>query len=475
MKVSYSAKTDIGLLRTENQDSYGIGEDFYVVCDGMGGGVAGAFASQLAVEVILKSYKTINDEQVRDIIGGDLSKIGNDIDIAIPIVTVMLANRMLYNLTVKYPKLAGMGTTVVMCKVDRDYNVLNVYHVGDSRLYRIREGNIKLLTKDHSKINDLLDGGKISESDIKFVENQSIITRALGIASSVKVDYQQYDYKVGDFYIMCSDGLNGEIEDNSIKDIVNRNSASLAFTVNELISSANHAGGKDNTTVIVFTIDDDGQPVKLSEDIQKDPLLFSVDDLQKNLYEDRILKKISKKLTVEIPKNLIKEKKLKNIYMYICVVAFIVLLTFFGYYFFAKKNEKKIYNEKLNEVSGIILNIRHLKKDKLKTIMEVDNYHYRRQLLEEAKSFYKNYSFNFINAIVFIEEKKGYNKFIALSGNYPIKIYLPVGEYRMLLKYPRYSLVDNNLNIVEYLDLSISLTGGLEEKVILMVPNSLGE
>jgi hypothetical protein len=82
--------------------------------------------------------------------------------------------------------------------------------------------------------------------------------------------------------------------------------------------------------------------------------------------------------------------------------------------------------------------------------------------LEEAKSFYKNYSFNFINAIVFIEEKNGYNKFIALSGNYSIKIYLPVGEYRMLLKDPRYSLVDDNLNIVKYLDLSISLTVGLE-------------
>ncbi|MDR3124532.1 MAG: protein phosphatase 2C domain-containing protein [Endomicrobium sp.] len=473
MKVSYYAKTDIGLLRTENQDFYGIGEDFYVVCDGMGGGVAGAFASQLAVEVILKSYKTISDEQVRDIIGTDLSKIGNDIAIAIPIVTVMLANRILYNLTVKYPKLAGMGTTLVMCKIDRQYNVLNVYHVGDSRLYRIREGNIKLLTKDHSKINDLLDVGKIAESDIKFIENQSIITRALGIASSVKVDYQQYDYKPGDFYIMCSDGLNGQIDDNSIKDIVNRNSANLAFTVNGLISSANHAGGKDNTTVIVFTIDDDGQPVQLSKDICKSILSFSDDDLEKNLYEDRILKKTSKKLTVEIPKNLIQEKKIKNTYIYI--VAFIIVLAFFVYYFFAKKNEKKLYNEKLNEVSGIILNIRHLKKDKLKTIIEVDNYHYRRQLLEEAKSFYKNYSFNFINAIVFIEEKNGYNKFIALSGNYPIKIYLPIGEYRMLLEYPRYSLVDNNLNIVKYLDLSISLTGGLEEKVILMVPNSLGE
>ncbi|MDR2395271.1 MAG: hypothetical protein LBD57_01470 [Endomicrobium sp.] len=331
MKVSYYAKTDIGLLRTENQDSYGIGEDSYLVCDGMGGAVAGAFASQVAVEVILKLCKTINIEQVRDIIGNDLSKIGNDIDIFSPIVAIMLANRMLYNLTIKYPKLAGIGTTAVMSKVDRDYNVLNVYHVGDSRLYRIREGSIKLLTKDHSKINDLLDAGKLTQEDVKFTENQNIITRAVGIASSVKVDYRQYHYKPNDFYIMCSDGLNGEIDDNSINDIVNKNGKNLAFAVNELITSANRAGGRDNTTVIMFTIEDDGQPVKLLKDIKKDILSFSDNDLQKGLYEDRILKESSKKLSIEIPENF---KKNKKIYTYLYIVVFVTSLLFLGYYFF---------------------------------------------------------------------------------------------------------------------------------------------
>jgi protein phosphatase len=332
MKVSYYAKTDIGLLRTENQDSYGIGEDFYLVCDGMGGAAAGSFASQVAVEVILKLCKTINAEQVRYIIDNDTSKIGNDIDIFSPIVAIMLANRMLYNLTIKYPKLAGMGTTAVMSKVDKEYNILNVYNVGDSRLYRIREGSIKLLTKDHSKINDLLDAGKITQEDIEFIENQNIITRALGIVSSVKVDYQQYYYKPNDFYIMCSDGLNGEIDDNLINDIVNKKGTNLASAVNELIASANLAGGRDNITVIMFTIDYNGQPVKLLKDIKRDILSFSDNDLQKGLHEDRILKKASKKLNIKIPENLEKEKKFK-VYMYLYIIVFVILLLllFFGF------------------------------------------------------------------------------------------------------------------------------------------------
>ncbi|MDR0724132.1 MAG: protein phosphatase 2C domain-containing protein [Endomicrobium sp.] len=468
MKVSYYAKTDVGLVRTENQDYYGIGEDFYVVCDGMGGGVAGAFASQVAVEIILKFSKTINYEQARSIIE-DCS----DMYVAIPIVAIMLANRMLYNLIVRYPQLASMGTTVVLVKVDKEYNVLNVYHVGDSRLYRVRDGKIEQLTKDHSKINDLLDSGKITEEDIKFTENQNVITRALGIASSVKVDYRQYDYKAGDFYIMCSDGLSGEIDDETINNLVTKNSTNLAFAVNELIAAANRAGGRDNTTVVMFRIDDDGQPVKLLEDIKKDVLSFSDDDLQKNLYEDRILKKKLKNLNIKIPENFTKRKK-NTRRMFTSLFTFVALLVFLGCYFFSKKSENKTY-DKPNNISGVVLNIRRLKGDRLKIIQESKNYYDRKQLLEESKSFYESYSFIFVNAVVFIKEKNGYNKFIAFSGNYPIKVYLPLGEYELYVKYGGYNMVDDKLDIVNSLDLSIDLLGGLKEKIILMVPNTLGD
>ncbi|MDR1417732.1 MAG: protein phosphatase 2C domain-containing protein [Endomicrobium sp.] len=475
MKVSYYAKTDIGLVRTENQDCYGIGDDFYLVCDGMGGGVAGAFASQIAVDIILKLSKTINNEQVRDIIE-DFSTINNAIDIAIPIATIMLANRMLYNLIVKYPKLASMGTTVVLAKVDKEYNVINVYHVGDSRLYRVREGHIELLTKDHSKINDLLDSRKITKEDIKFTENQNVITRALGMASNIKVDYRQYDYKIGDFYIMCSDGLNGEIGDEEINNLVNKNSTNLAFAVNELIAAANRAGGRDNTTVIIFTIDDDGQPVKLLKDIKEEVLSFSDDDLQKNLYEDRILKKVLRKLgiKVRVPENFVKEKKFTK-HIAISLVASLVLLTFFVYYFFSKKSENKTYDEQSDNISGVVLNIRRLKENRLKAVQETNNYYDRKQLLEEAKTYYENYSFIFVNAVVFIEEKNGYNKFIAFSGSYPIKVYLPIGKYKMYLKYKGFSMINDNFEIVKQLDFSVDLVGGLKEKIILMVPNTLGD
>jgi hypothetical protein len=127
----------------------------------------------------------------------------------------------------------------------------------------------------------------------------------------------------------------------------------------------------------------------------------------------------------------------------------------------------------LDEISGVILNIRRLNKGRLKTIKEADNYNYKKQLLEESKNFYEGHSFPFVNAAVFIEEKTGYNKFIAISGNYPIKVYLPQGEYKMSLKYPRFSLVDNNFNIVKYLNLSVDLIGELREEIILMVPNNL--
>jgi protein phosphatase len=476
MRISYYAKTDVGLVRTENQDCYGIGEHFYVVCDGMGGGVAGAFASQIAVDSILGFCKILNYEQVRDVIGiEDFSRIKNDIDAAIPIAAIMLANRMLYNLIVKYPKLASMGTTVVLVKVDRVYNVLNVYHVGDSRLYRIREGNIDLLTRDHSKINDLLDFGKMAKEDIKFMENQNIITRALGIASSVKIDYQRYDYKVGDFYVMCTDGLNSEIDDDAINNLVNKNSTNLAFTINELIAAANRAGGRDNTTVVMFAIDDGGQPVKLLEHIKKDVLSFSDDDLKKNLYEDRILKKVLKNFNIKVPENFMKEKKF-TIRMSIILIASIVLLVFSATIFFSKKNKDKTSDEKkLNNISGIVLNIRRLKEDRLKTVMETSNCYDRKQLLEESKNFYENYSFIFVNVVVFIEEKNGYNKFIAFSGNYPIKVYLPLGEYKIFLKYSGYNIVNDSFDIVKHLNLSIDLIGGLKEKVILMVPNILGD
>jgi protein phosphatase len=222
MKISYYAKTDVGAVRTENQDSYGINSEkkLFIVCDGMGGGAAGAFASKTAVEVMLKSFDKLTLDNIIAITGNG----GLNSENLRPAASIMLANRYLNNLTLKYPKLKGMGTTSVAVKFEPELSLLRVYHTGDSRVYRLRAGVLELLTKDHSKINELIDAGKMKEEDVKSAEIQSMITRAVGTDPTVKVDYTTYETKEGDCYIVCSDGLNSEINDTLIKEIIEKTS-----------------------------------------------------------------------------------------------------------------------------------------------------------------------------------------------------------------------------------------------------------
>ncbi|MDR1926357.1 MAG: protein phosphatase 2C domain-containing protein, partial [Endomicrobium sp.] len=303
MKILYCAKSDIGLLRTENQDAYSIdaGNDFFILCDGMGGAGAGSFASADAAEVILKSFKTLDQKQIKTIV-----RCNDDINVEIlrPIASIMLANRHLYNLTLKYPKLAGMGSTVVAAKFESETALLHMYYVGDSRLYRIRADDIELLTKDHSKVNELIASGKACEDEIKNTEMQCIITRALGIESSVKIDYRAYVTNPGDYYIMCSDGLNGEIKDSDIKSIVETNKDNLFKIPLELIKAANKSGGRDNITVLTFKIEDDGQFFEIPKNYAENVLTFSGSESKQYLFEDTILLKLSELFNIEVPKSM---------------------------------------------------------------------------------------------------------------------------------------------------------------------------
>ena len=171
-----SAKTTTGIVRTENQDSFGVkqDEDFFFVCDGMGGGVAGDFASKCAVDVILALFDKITKQDSISILGKEFESF--DEKIIRPITLIKLANRTLNNITKKYPKLAGMGTTCSAVWFERNPNLVHIYNVGDSRVYRIRNGKIQLLTEDHSKIKELMDSGKMTAEEAKTAEIQSMIT-----------------------------------------------------------------------------------------------------------------------------------------------------------------------------------------------------------------------------------------------------------------------------------------------------------
>ena len=250
MIILNSAKTSTGVVRTENQDFFGVNEKdkFFFVCDGMGGAACGDFASKYATNVILSLFDKITKKDSISILGEEYSDY--DENILRPITLIKIANRALYNMTKKYPKLAGMGTTCSAIWIEESKNLIHIYNVGDSRVYRIRNGKIQQLTQDHTKIKELIDSGKMTVEDSKVAEFQSMITRALGTMSTVKVDYKSELIRPGDVYILCTDGLNGELSDFTINDIVTLHKPNVEEISSELILAANNSGGRDNTTVI---------------------------------------------------------------------------------------------------------------------------------------------------------------------------------------------------------------------------------
>jgi protein phosphatase len=471
MKISHCAKTDVGVVRTENQDTYGVDalNSFFVVCDGMGGGVAGGLASQAAVEVMLKTFDAIDEKQIKTIVCDNTN--ATDISNLRPVASVMLANRMLNNLTLKYPKLKGMGTTAVAAKFEAATGLMHVYHSGDSRLYRVRAGIIELLTKDHSKVNELIDAGKMREEEVKSAEIQSMITRALGTVATIEVDYVAYPVQVGDQYIMCSDGLNGELEDSVIRDIVEKNNGDVSAVATALIKEANSAGGKDNTTVIALKIEDDGQTVVLPDKYVNNVLTFKDTNPAQYLFEDRALSKFSKKFNIQIPREVKEMRIFTNpiIAASFIVAAVIACILISSNY---KKSTQKDFAELAGKISGIELNLREVKKERLELIEDTQDKISRLELLSETVKFYEGYTSIFPNVQILIEEQDGPNKFVGISGNDTIKIKLPDGLYKMTLSYPGYKILDENYHLIDSLNLSIELAGGLKQEVILLLPES---
>jgi serine/threonine protein phosphatase PrpC len=250
VKVISCGRTDIGQKRPHNEDSIGIFDEYgiYIVADGMGGHAAGEVASSAAVDT-LKEFilQTRMDQDFTWPFGMNAEKTVSE---NILDTGIQLANRKVCSLAETNPDYTGMGTTLAVILV-ADSRVL-IGHVGDSRVYKYRDGNLALMTHDHSWVNEQLQKNILTEDEAKNHRWKNIITRALGNRLDLQVDIRKLEFDPGDLFILCSDGLTGMVEDEGIKSILDRSNGNLETTTEELIAAANAAGGQDNISVVLI-------------------------------------------------------------------------------------------------------------------------------------------------------------------------------------------------------------------------------
>jgi protein phosphatase len=237
--VETTQRTDTGRQRRGNEDSSYARAPVFVIADGMGGAQAGEVASQIAVEAFTEGLPERGTAEER------LS------------VVVQRANREIYERAQAERERAGMGTTLTAAYLDRDH--VAIAHVGDRRAYLLRDGELTRLTEDHSLVEELLRGGKLTEQEALEHPQRSIITRALGPEPIVEVDTWSYPLRPGDVVLLCSDGLTSMIPEQQVQAAL-VDTPSLQAAADRLIDEANEAGGRDNITVILFRVEDADVP-----------------------------------------------------------------------------------------------------------------------------------------------------------------------------------------------------------------------
>lgn len=246
----WGAATDAGRIRDTNEDSFVAEPKVFVVADGMGGHQAGEVASELAAA-------TLRDR---------LSAGAPSADVVV--AAVVEANAAIFQTAHNNASQRGMGTTLtaiaVMPRTDDRPEQFAVVNVGDSRAYLVRNGELTRATVDHSYVQELLATGHITEQEARAHPRRNIVTRALGIEPSVRVDSWVLPVVRGDRFMVCSDGLVDEVDDDEIKEILDANDRAQA-AADALVAAAIQHGGRDNVTVIVIDVVDGLDPVGLPD------------------------------------------------------------------------------------------------------------------------------------------------------------------------------------------------------------------
>ncbi len=258
MLIRGAVKTDLGKVRSRNEDTFGFFPDqaFYVVADGMGGHVGGQIASTLAVETMRSALQDTQDEDLTPLTieTGHLCIGGRRL-----LLAVQEANKVVLERSRQDPSLEGMGTTVAAVLFDERDDVASICHVGDSRVYRVRQESITQLTEDDSFVQELFRKGKIGLQEMKVSPHRHLLTQAVGFSPAIHPRLYLTRPQPDDFFLLCSDGLHGAVEEQEMLHVLTQEGLDLEQRCETLVHLANERGGKDNCTVILLQCEADSE------------------------------------------------------------------------------------------------------------------------------------------------------------------------------------------------------------------------
>ncbi|MDQ6886898.1 MAG: Stp1/IreP family PP2C-type Ser/Thr phosphatase [Gemmatimonadota bacterium] len=249
MQLVVAARTDVGMIRSGNEDSFFADptqhKSLFVVADGMGGHAAGEVASEMAVQIISREMTDV--VEISERASERMTK------------ALRAANLRIYERTISEADKQGMGTTASVLLLANDRYLIG--HIGDSRIYLLRDGALRQVTKDHSYVQEQVDAGYLMPEQARYHPYSNVITRCVGASDEVDVDIYEGEVKRSDIFLIASDGLTGMVDDKRLQAILTTRT-SVGRMVDAMINEANGRGGLDNiTAIIAMVLGLDGDPV----------------------------------------------------------------------------------------------------------------------------------------------------------------------------------------------------------------------
>jgi serine/threonine protein phosphatase PrpC len=244
VQLAYAARTDIGMIRAGNEDNLFFKADPYrgifIVADGMGGHAAGEVASEMAVQIVARELEDVRSLAEEQRVADQMRR------------ALKAANAAIFERTISEVDKQGMGTTASVLMLSEGRYLIG--QIGDSRVYLLRDGVLRQLTKDHSYVQEQVDAGFLTAEQARYHPYSNVITRCVGASDSVEPDVYVGEVRQGDVFLVASDGLTGMVDDRRLQQLL-LSRAAPGRIVDALISEANGRGGLDNITAIVVQVE----------------------------------------------------------------------------------------------------------------------------------------------------------------------------------------------------------------------------